>query len=83
MIRPKNTENDDNAPAPTKIHIKGAYQNCNRSFFFWFFWIFYFLKIVMASDISVILLLYEMVLHFNNEPENLENIFWIAEFYAG
>ena len=37
----------------------------------------------MASDISVILLLYEMVLHCNNEPENLENIVWIAEFYAG
>ena len=30
----------------------------------------------MASDIPKLLLLYEMVLRFNNEPESLENIVW-------
>ena len=50
-------------------------------FFFWFFWIFFVLKILLASDIPVLLLLYEMVLRYNNEPENLLNNVWIAEFY--
>ena len=34
----------------------------------------------MASDIPVLLLLYEMVLHCYYEPEN---IVWIAEFNTG
>ena len=36
--------------------------------------IFCVLKLLSASDIPVILLLYEMVLRCNNEPENLEII---------
>ena len=81
-IRLKKTETDDNAPAFVKIHIKAAYQNCNWSFF-WFIWIFCFLKIGLASDIPMILNLYQMVLRCNNEPENLENIVWKADFYPG
>ena len=42
-----------------------------------------FLKILLASDIPVLHLLYEMVLRCNNKPENLENIVWTAEFYPG
>ena len=52
-------------------------------FFFWFFWIFLVLKILLASDIPVLLFLYETALPCNNEPENLENNVWIAEFYPG
>ena len=64
--------------------FKGAYLNCNwSSFFFWLFLIFFVLKILLASDIPVPLLLYETVLRCNNEPENLENNVWIAEFYPG
>ena len=54
-----------------------------KFFFFWFFLIFFVLKILLESDIPVFLLLYEMVLHCNNEPENLVNNVWIAEFYRG
>ena len=54
-----------------------------KFFFFWFFRIFFVLKILLASDIPVLLLLYEMVLRCNNEPENLVNNVWIAEFYPG
>ena len=38
---------------------------------------------LLTSDIPVLLLHYEMVLRCNNEPENLENIALIAEFYPG
>ena len=48
-----------------------------------FFWIFFILQILLASDIQVLLLLYETVLCCNNEPDNLENDVWIAEFYPG
>ena len=39
-------------------------------------WTVCFLKILLASVIPVLRLIYEMVLRFNNEPENLENIVW-------
>ena len=52
-------------------------------FFLLIFLIFFVLKILLASGIPVLFLLYEMVLRCNNEPENLVNNVLIAEFYPG
>ena len=65
------------------VCFKDAYLNCNWSFFLLIFLNLFVLKVLLASDIPVLLLLYEMVLRCNNGPENLVNNVWIAEFYPG